>query len=96
MCSSIEEILQQMQLFKDIGILRCILKPVYSRGGLDAVVCNSTSDLLEQKKYQKLLVSEENPYVIQPFVDGLHLSTFSVAIDGNVLFHTCYRTLVTL
>ena len=94
MCSSIEEIFQQMQLFKDIGILRCILKPVYSRGGLDAVVCNSTSDLLEQKKYQKLLVSEENPYVIQPFVNGLHLSTFSVAIDGNVLFHTCYRTLL--
>ena len=94
MCSSIEEIFQQMQLFKDIGILRCILKPVYSRGGLDAVVCNSTSDLTEQKKYQEILVSEENPYVIQPFVDGLHLSTFSVVVAGDVLFHTCYRTLL--
>ncbi len=95
-----------MELFKNIGIEKCVIKPVYSRGGLDVLVCNNSGELLNNsgvgkannnfsfniKNSKKTIITKHNPYVVQPFVDGTHLSTFSIAINGKILLHTCYKT----
>ena len=101
LCSTIDGLVQQMAMFKDIGIETCVIKPVYSRGGLDAVICNNTINLLNNNNnnnddinLKKIKISQKNPYVIQPFVNGVHLSTFSIAMNGTLVFHTCYRTLL--
>eukprot|EP00943_MAST-04B_sp_MAST-4B-sp1_P001429 g1429.t1 len=92
-----------MELFKDIGIEKCVIKPVYSRGGLDVLICNNSNEVLNNNRIIKTInnsnfriknskITRSNPHVVQPFVDGTHLSTFSIAINGKILLHTCYKT----
>ncbi len=65
-----------------------IMKPVHSRGGTQLVMCD---DVLEKGFPSDCNPGDTNPWVIQEYIEGWALSSFSVVHKGKVLAHVAYE-----
>ena len=66
-----------------------VAKPVYSRFGSEAILC-----ALGEKEIQKLNsieCSPGRPWVVQQFIEGRAICSYSVAHQGQLLAHTSYQ-----
>lgn len=61
----------------------------FSRGGV--ALATNTGPLAEQTKIDDITPTPEQPWLVQPFVDGPMLCTYATLRDGQVLSHLCYR-----
>ena len=64
-----------------------ILKPVYSRFSSKAKIISKT-DL----NIQDIDISQNNPWIIQEFINGQQLCTYSIVKNGRIFAHTAYPT----
>jgi 2-alkyl-3-oxoalkanoate reductase len=69
-----------------------VMKPLLGHGGLGAHIIkradfesSSPEELMRRVEY-----TGEHAYVVQEFVEGLELSTYSLCKDGEVVAHLCY------
>jgi len=78
---------------KNPGAARVVLKPVSGFGCLGAHMIrrDDFESLSSQELLRKYPLEEEQPYVVQEFVEGHEYSTFSLCLDGVVVAHVCYR-----
>lgn len=63
-------------------------KPVFSRGGVD--LCTNKGPLAGALPVEACEVTKERPWIVQEFVDGLDVCTFSVVHRGRVTGHSAY------
>jgi predicted ATP-grasp superfamily ATP-dependent carboligase len=63
-------------------------KPVYSRGGV--YVMTNRGPLAGARDASSFSPSQAEPWVVQEYLDGLDVCTFSVARHGRVVAHACY------
>lgn len=65
---------------------RYVAKPVYSR--FASRVWIGTKDLPQPN----IQVSQEQPWIIQEYLEGPHLCSFSIAVNGKLMLHSTYPT----
>lgn len=63
-------------------------KPVYSRGGIELLT--NAGKLAGAHSLEEVAPSPARPWIVQQFVEGQDLCTFSVAQRGRVTAHTTY------
>ncbi len=63
-----------------------VLKPVYSRFAARTLIAPSA------RQVEALTPSQSDPWVAQRRVVGQEYSTYSIAIEGRVTAHVCYRS----
>lgn len=63
-------------------------KPVYSRGGVS--LFTNCGPLAGALKLEECDVSADNPWIVEEFVHGLDVCTFSVVHHGKVTGHSAY------
>jgi len=63
-------------------------RPAHSRGGV--YLLTNTGPLAGVVPLEKCRPTESNPWLVQPFVRGLDICTFSVARKGRVTAHAAY------
>lgn len=63
-------------------------RPAYSRGGV--FLLTNAGPLAGAVPLSKCRPTPQNPWVVQEFVDGLDLCTFSVARRGRIVAHSTY------
>lgn len=66
-----------------------IAKPAYSRGGL--VFLADTGPRAGERAVEDCVPTEENPWLVQEYVDGVDMCSFSIAREGRVVLHCPYR-----
>lgn len=64
---------------------RYIAKPVYTRFASEIL-------LLPEQAHAGIEIHESKPWVIQRFIDGEQICTYSIAYAGRLLAHTAYRS----
>lgn len=64
---------------------KLIVKPAYSRFGSQTLIWNREDQLPSDIK-----PTEVQPWVVQQFLDGVHLCTYSLAYKGKLLAHSIY------
>lgn len=62
---------------------KSIIKPVFSRFGTYVKVINNIN---------KLVIDEDNKYIIQEFIKGQQYCTYSLVKEGEILLHINYKT----
>lgn len=62
-----------------------VAKPVFSRFSNDL-------RFLPQDKHKMIFPNEQNPWVIQEFIDGEQFCTYSIVKNGKIFAHTTYKT----
>ncbi|MBC9953812.1 carbamoyl-phosphate synthase large subunit [Leucobacter sp. cx-42] len=67
---------------------RYFARAVFSRGGVGLLT--NTGPLAEKMAVEDCHPTEEQPWLVQPFVDGPMLCTYSVIVDGKVTAHCTY------
>lgn len=77
---------QQLQQAREQLAERCVIKPAYSRFNTDVYVLQLTDSL------PSILISAEHPWVVQQYISGQQLCTYSVAQKGKIVAHGCYPT----
>ena len=73
---------------------RFFARPAYSRGGV--TLYTNTGPLAGETSIEELHPTPENPFLVQPFLEGEDLCTYSVVHHGRVTAHACYVHPVTL
>lgn len=73
---------------------RFFARPAYSRGGV--TLFTNTGPLAGAVPIEECEPTETNPFVVQPFVEGLDLCTYSVVQRGHVAAHVTYVHPMTL
>ncbi|BAU27726.1 carbamoylphosphate synthase large subunit [Aneurinibacillus soli] len=68
-----------------------IAKPVYSRFSARVRVCEEPSELLALSEE----VSPSVPWVVQEYIPGVQMCTYTVAHKGRVVLHAAYRSVYT-
>jgi biotin carboxylase len=68
---------------------KLVLKAVYSRFASGVYFVNP------QQALPAIQVSGENPWILQEYIDGTQYCSYSIAIEGELLAHTCYPTVYT-
>lgn len=63
-------------------------RPVYSRGGVELVT--NTGPLAGALSIERCEISKEKPWLVQEFVHGVDVCTFSVAQRGRLTAHAAY------
>ncbi len=63
-------------------------KPVFSRGGVD--LCTNKGPLAGALPVEACEASEDRPWIVQEFVEGLDVCTFSVVHHGRLTGHSAY------
>jgi glutathione synthase/RimK-type ligase-like ATP-grasp enzyme len=64
-------------------------RAVFSRGGVGLLT--NTGPLAEHTRVEDVHPTDEQPWLVQPFVDGPMLCTYSSIREGRVMTHLCYR-----
>jgi predicted ATP-grasp superfamily ATP-dependent carboligase len=67
---------------------RFFARPAFSRGGL--TLLTNTGPLAGAVELERCNPTDANPWLVQPFVEGEDLCTFSVAHDGKLAAHATY------
>jgi glutathione synthase/RimK-type ligase-like ATP-grasp enzyme len=80
-------LLQSPKDLNGLPALKQVLKPVYSRFAAQAMV------LQPKQKPPALLLSPVQPWLVQEFIEGVELCSYSVARAGVLAAHVCYRPL---
>jgi len=78
------------QLNENIKILlksfpKIVLKPVYSRAGAHVFATEKSTPLIKN-----LEISKTKPWIVQQFIEGDQLCTYSVANNGKIIAHSSY------
>jgi hypothetical protein len=68
---------------------RFVARPVWSRGGVD--IYTNAGPLAFALTLTDCTPTPEQPWIVQQYVDGVDLCTFSVAREGRVVAHCTYR-----
>lgn len=63
-------------------------RPIYSRGGVE--LCTNVGPLAFEVDIETCEVSKQKPWIIQEFVRGVDICTFSVAQHGKITGHAAY------
>lgn len=63
-------------------------KPVFSRGGVD--LCTNQGPLAGAVRVEECEVSPDRPWIVQEFVEGRDVCTFSIVHRGRVTGHSAY------
>ncbi|TWI58068.1 ATP-grasp domain-containing protein [Halalkalibacter nanhaiisediminis] len=73
--------------FSKFSHQKMILKAVYSRFASDVYFTDG--------EIPHIQVSAENPWVLQQYIEGRQYCSYSVAVEGELIAHTCYPTVYT-
>lgn len=84
-CGSREELQRIIDEWNDNS--HFVLKPVYSRFGTKVKIISSKKTPVNVKS-----VSQENPWLVQEFIEGDAFCTYSVVKEGKVVAHTVYKS----
>lgn len=84
--TSIEELVSRLKEFLNQKI---VLKAVYSRFASKVYILDSVDQI------PSIEVCNEHPWILQEFIDGTQYCSYTVAINGKIVAHTCYPTLYT-
>jgi len=68
---------------------RFFARAAFSRGGVGLLT--NTGPLAGKIPVEECVPTPEQPWLVQPFVDGPMVCTYSVVVDGKVLAHTTYK-----
>lgn len=80
----------QTELAEVIGRFdRFYAKPAFSRGG--AYCLTNCGQRADETQIGDCTPTEDNPWVVQSFIEGKDASTFSIVRDGKVLVHGVYE-----
>lgn len=63
-----------------------VLKPVYSR------FASQVQFIKIGRKFPKIYINEDFPWILQEFIDGIQYCTYSIAHKGKLTAHTTYPT----
>lgn len=77
---------------RDVG--RFFARPAYTRGGV--LLYTNCGPLAGLVSLAECHPSPENPFLVQPFVEGFDLCTYSIVHDGRVAAHSSYVHPLTL
>ncbi|MBB6214312.1 putative ATP-grasp superfamily ATP-dependent carboligase [Anaerosolibacter carboniphilus] len=66
---------------------KLVLKPVYSRFGSKVKIFENTKDTAF-----KIIISESNPWVIQRYIEGEQICTYSICIGGEIRAYSAYKS----
>jgi glutathione synthase/RimK-type ligase-like ATP-grasp enzyme len=66
-----------------------VLKAVYSR------FASGVYFVGQQEELPNIEVSKENPWILQKYIEGIQYCSYSIAVKGKLIAHTCYPTLYT-
>ncbi|MBA4493399.1 carbamoylphosphate synthase large subunit [Paenactinomyces guangxiensis] len=83
--SKLTEILRNIN-----GKFPIILKPVYSRFAAEVYLLRHPA-----QPCPALSVSPEKPWIVQEWIDGRQICTYSLAFEGKLIAHCAYRTTFT-
>lgn len=70
-------------------IPRFVARPAWSRGGVE--VFANTGPLADGVRLDDVTPTAQRPWIVQAFVDGVDLCSFSVARHGRVVAHCTYE-----
>ena len=62
---------------------KAVIKPVFSRFGNNVQVVSNK---------EKLVLKKDCDYVLQEFLEGMQICSYSIAVEGEILAHTSYKT----
>ncbi|PLS19242.1 hypothetical protein CVD28_02190 [Bacillus sp. M6-12] len=68
---------------------KLVLKAVYSR------FASGVYFISPNQKLPDIQISEENPWIVQEYIKGTQYCSYSIAIEGKLMAHTCYPTIYT-
>lgn len=68
---------------------RWVARAAYSRGAVD--VLTHAGPLAGDLDLDDCVPSQQNPWIVQPFVDGQHLCSFSLVHAGRIAAHCTYE-----
>ncbi|RWR20295.1 carbamoyl-phosphate synthase large subunit [Microbacterium enclense] len=68
---------------------RYFARAAFSRGGVGLLT--NTGPLAGKVPIEDCVPTPEQPWLVQPFVDGPMVCTYSVVVDGRVTAHTTYK-----
>ncbi|MDQ1135573.1 hypothetical protein QE410_000372 [Microbacterium sp. SORGH_AS 1204] len=68
---------------------RYFARAAFSRGGVGLLT--NTGPLAGKVPVEDCVPTPEQPWLVQPFVDGPMVCTYSVVVDGKVQAHTTYK-----
>lgn len=68
---------------------RFVLKAVYSR------FASGVHFVKPHQELPVIHVSEDHPWILQEYVEGTQYCSYSIAIEGKLMAHTCYPTIYT-
>lgn len=68
---------------------RYFARAAFSRGGVGLLT--NTGPLAGKIPVEECVPTPEQPWLVQPFVDGPMVCTYSVVVDGRVTAHTTYK-----
>ena len=68
---------------------RYFARAAFSRGGVGLLT--NTGPLAGKIPVEECVPTPEQPWLVQPFVDGPMVCTYSVVVDGKVQAHTTYK-----
>ncbi|MEZ4382324.1 MAG: ATP-grasp domain-containing protein [Nannocystaceae bacterium] len=68
---------------------RYFARAVFSRAG--SGVCTNTGPLAETSNEAEVQPTEASPWIVQPFLEGEEICSFSVVRNGRVVAHSTYR-----
>ncbi|WP_022877643.1 carbamoyl phosphate synthase large subunit [Microbacterium sp. B19] len=71
------------------GFPRYFARAAFSRGGVGLLT--NTGPLAGKVPIEDCVPTPEQPWLVQPFVDGPMVCTYSVVVDGRVTAHTTYK-----
>lgn len=71
------------------GFPRYFARAAFSRGGVGLLT--NTGPLAGKVPVEDCVPTAEQPWLVQPFVDGPMVCTYSVVVDGTVQAHTTYK-----
>jgi hypothetical protein len=69
-------------------IPRYVARPAWSRGGLD--ICANAGPLAHALAPRDCIPTARQPWIVQEYVEGIDLCSFSVAQHGRVVAHSTY------
>lgn len=74
--------------------VRFFARPAYTRGGV--TLYTNTGPLAGAVRFEECHPSEANPYLVQPFVEGRDICSYSIVHHGRVTAHGAYVHPLTL
>lgn len=70
------------------GPAQCVIKPVYSRFASEALIAPTAQEIGDIGPDK---LNEKRLWVVQQYIRGQELCSYSIAVQGDIVAHSCYQ-----